>query len=221
MKNKMGYLAIGLIITQFAIIFISWIIDAIHPNSNLNSLLNEEGIRWLFRSFTTNLKSEFLVWIVLYVSALGAFQVSSLQELIVSLIKRRVHWASLEYRQKVGMQLVVLLLILFSVVFVFLTAIPKAILLNITGSLSISTLILGVIPLFSFIMVVISLSYGIIVGKIKNVGDMLHTVSIGFQKYAYIFPFYILLTEFYYIVHYIFYPYLYPIQVYTKVLLTT
>lgn len=86
------------------------------------SLLSPEGIRWFFGTFTTNLQSPWLVWLLLISIAWGTLRASGL-----------LKYDHKVYRQRNALRLVCLEFVLFIGVMLLLTLIPHAILLNVMG----------------------------------------------------------------------------------------
>lgn len=66
-----GYAMFLLILAQIVLVLASWLITAAMPDVFPRSLLSPEGIRWFFGTFTANLQSPWLVWLLLISIAWG------------------------------------------------------------------------------------------------------------------------------------------------------
>ena len=73
-----GYAMFLLILAQIALVLVSWLITAAMPDVFPRSLLSPEGIRWFFGTFTANLQSPWLVWLLLISIAWGTLRASGL-----------------------------------------------------------------------------------------------------------------------------------------------
>ena len=73
-----GYAMFLLILAQIVLVLASWLITAAMPDVFPRSLLSTEGIRWFFGTFTANLQSPWLVWLLLISIAWGTLRASGL-----------------------------------------------------------------------------------------------------------------------------------------------
>ena len=195
MNNKIaGHISITLALLQLLLIITSWVITAAVPDLPVRSLLGSEGIRWFFGRFMENMQSPLVIWLLLLVIGLGAFQRSGLAIAIHKVAKGR----SLLYRERTGLRFAVVELVIFVVIMLLLTVMPHAILLSITGELFPSSFAHSIIPVLAFVLVICSLSYGVVSGKLRSVGEAYSTMISGFAHVAWIFPIYILAAELYY-----------------------
>lgn len=197
MKIEKGTIALLLAGLEILLILSSWIIGAAVPEANVKSLLGSEGIRWFFGHFVENLQTPLLVWIILLSVAYGSFRGSGLQRIFSLLITGKVSFASLHYRQRMGIRIAAIELLLIIIVIVLLTSIPHAILLSITGSLFPGSFSSSLIPTVSFTMIICSLSFGLSAGKQKNIVDTYNVLASGIRHAAPLFPIYILAIQLY------------------------
>ena len=112
-----GYAMFLLILAQIVLVLASWLITAAMPDVFPRSLLSPEGIRWFFGTFTANLQSPWLVWLLLISIAWGTLRASGL-----------LKYDHKVYRQRNALRLVCLEFVLFIGVMLLLTLIPHAIL---------------------------------------------------------------------------------------------
>ena len=108
-----GYAMFLLILAQLVLVLASWLITAAMPDVFPRSLLSPEGIRWFFGTFTANLQSPWLVWLLLISIAWGTLRASGL-----------LNYDHKVYRQRNALRLVCLEFVLFSGVMLLLTLIP-------------------------------------------------------------------------------------------------
>lgn len=97
-----GYAMFLLILAQIVLVLASWLITAAMPDVFPRSLLSPEGIRWFFGTFTANLQSPWLVWLLLISIAWGTLRASGL-----------LNYDPKVYRQRNALRLVCLEFVLF------------------------------------------------------------------------------------------------------------
>lgn len=194
MRNKiMAYIALALVIAQVLLVLTSWLITAAMPEVFDHSLLSAEGIRWFFGRFQDNLASPLLVWLLLASIALGALQKSGLSHFDVS-----------EYRQRIAMRLVVFELVIFLAIIMALTLVPHAILLNVMGGLYPSSFSMSIVPYICFVVMFVSVSFGVMSGKLKGMESVFGALTVGISRMSPIFVIYVLAMQFYYSLMFLF-----------------
>ena len=194
MRNKiMAYIALALIVAQVLLVLTSWLITAAMPEVFDHSLLSAEGIRWFFGRFQNNLASPLLVWLLLASIALGALQKSGLSHFDVS-----------EYRQRIAMRLVVFELVIFLAIIMALTLVPHAILLNVMGGLYPSSFSMSIVPYICFVVMFVSVSFGVMSGKLKGMESVFGALTVGISRMSPIFVIYVLAMQFYYSLMFLF-----------------
>ena len=189
----MAYIALALVIAQVLLVLTSWLITAAMPEVFDHSLLSAEGIRWFFGRFQDNLASPLLVWLLLASIALGALQKSGLSHFDVS-----------EYRQRIAMRLVVFELVIFLAIIMALTLVPHAILLNVMGGLYPSSFSMSIIPYICFVVMFVSVSFGVMSGKLKGMESVFGALTVGISRMSPIFVIYVLAMQFYYSLMFLF-----------------
>ena len=183
-RRLAAWLGCVLLLAEVILIFVSWLLSAT-MTEGVRSLLSSEGIRWFFGSFVGIMASPLLVWLLLSLIALGSLQKSGLLAMQQS------------YREKVALRSALLLLILYVVVILLLTVTPNAFLLSITGSLFPSAFSRSLVPVIAFGIVLMSISFGVMSGRINSLPAVLETLSFGISKGAELFVLYILIMQFY------------------------
>jgi aminobenzoyl-glutamate transport protein len=183
-RRLAAWLGCVLLLAELILILVSWLLSAT-MTEGVRSLLSSEGIRWFFGSFVGIMASPLLVWLLLSLIALGSLQKSGLLAMQQS------------YREKVALRSALLLLILYVAVILLLTVTPNAFLLSITGSLFPSAFSRSLVPIIAFGIVLMSISFGVMSGRINSLPAVLETLSFGISKGAELFVLYILIMQFY------------------------
>ena len=183
-RRLAAWLGCVLLLAELILILVSWLLSAT-MTEGVRSLLSSEGIRWFFGSFVGIMASPLLVWLLLSLIALGSLKKSGLLAMQQS------------YREKVALRSALLLLILYVAVILLLTVTPNAFLLSITGSLFPSAFSRSLVPIIAFGIVLMSISFGVMSGRINSLSAVLEMLSFGISKGAELFVLYILIMQFY------------------------
>lgn len=183
--SRFGVLMLLLLIAEVVLILLSWILSAMRVDG-VRSMLSGEGVRWFFGNFASMVASPWLAWLLLLLVALGCLQKSGLI--------RQPHTS---YRDRMALRLTFLFLVLYVGVCFSLTAVPHAVLLSSTGSLFPSSFSRSIIPILSFGIILVSVSFGLVSGRFQTLADVLDALSFGCRKGAPLFIFYILLIQLY------------------------
>lgn len=174
-----------LLIAEAVLILVSWILSAMRVEG-VRSLLSGEGVRWFFGHFTTMVASPWLACLVLLLVSFGCLQKSG--------IFSRPHTS---YRDRLALRVTVVFFVIYLGVVLLLTAIPHAVLLSSTGNLFPSPFSHSIVPILSFGMILISVSFGMVSGRFQTLSDVLDALSFGCRKGAPMFIFYILAIQLY------------------------
>ena len=183
--SRFGVLMLLLLIAEVVLILLSWILSAMRVDG-VRSMLSGEGVRWFFGNFASMVASPWLAWLLLLLVALGCLQKSGLI--------RQPHTS---YRDRMALRLTFVFLVLYVGVCFSLTAVPHAVLLSSTGSLFPSPFSRSIIPILSFGIILVSVSFGLVSGRFQTLADVLDALSFGCRKGAPLFIFYILLIQLY------------------------
>lgn len=184
----MAFTALVLLLAELVLILLSWILFAI-GEEEVRSLLSSEGIRWFVGGFTTMVSSPLLVWLIILLMAFGAFQKSGL----ISLTDASYQ---MTYRDKTALRVAIVFLLAYIAVILLLTVIPHAILLSATGALFPSPFSRSIVPLTAFGIALVSIIYGIMSGRLRDIKDILDALSFGISKGSPVFVLYILIIQF-------------------------
>lgn len=193
MRNNrfFAYTALLLFILELLLILGSWMVTAAFPELSLRSLIGFDGVRWLLGSFTESLATPFLVWMVVCALAYGVLSESGL--LIVLRRVRDVH--RLQYRERTGLVIVLIEVVITLLATFLLTCMPHALLLNPMGHLYPSAFSASLVPGVAFLMLVCSLTYGSVSGRFASVVEAYRAMTNGLARLAPLFPLYVLFMQ--------------------------
>ena len=212
MRNKLGYIVLVLLVSQLALILLSWLVTAAFPELPMRSVLSSEGIRWFFGSFVSNQLSPLLIYFIMAVMAVGACVRSRLYDALretlsntrSSLTTSSNHQHKVHYREKVGLRIALVEFIVYVIIMILLTAIPHAILLGVTGQLFPSSFSSSFIPSLSLIIIIMSLTYGVASGTIDSVAKMHKVLVGGLEVGSRLVPTYVVGIQLYMSIRYVF-----------------
>ncbi|MEZ7697216.1 AbgT family transporter [Prevotella jejuni] len=212
MRNKLGYIVLVLLVSQLALILLSWLVTAAFPELPMRSVLSSEGIRWFFGSFVSNQLSPLLIYFIMAVMAVGACVRSRLYDALretlsntrSSLTTSSNHQHKVHYREKVGLRIALVEFIVYVIIMILLTAIPHAILLSVTGQLFPSSFSSSFIPSLSLIIIIMSLTYGVASGTIDSVAKMHKVLVGGLEVGSRLVPTYVVGIQLYMSIKYVF-----------------
>ena len=183
-KEGVGVIASVLLCAEALLIILSWILSTT-MTEGVRSLLSSEGIRWFFGSFTGIIASPLLVWLLLSLIAIGSVQKSGLTA-----------WKR-HYRDRLALRVATVSLLIYLTLIALLTFLPHAILLSATGDLFPSAFSRSLVPIIAFGICVLSITYGVVSGRLKSLSSVIHSLSYGIEKGAVLLVLYILLIQFY------------------------
>ena len=212
MRNKLGYIVLVLLVSQLALILLSWLVTAAFPELPMRSVLSSEGIRWFFGSFVSNQLSPLLIYFIMAVMAVGACVRSRLYDALretlsntrSSLTTSSIHQHKVHYREKVGLRIALVEFIVYVIIMILLTSIPHAILLSVTGQLFPSSFSSSFIPSLSLIIIIMSLTYGVASGTIDSVAKMHKVLVGGLEVGSRLVPTYVVGIQLYMSIKYVF-----------------
>lgn len=198
MKNKvLAYIALTFAVLQVTLVLVSWILSVLLPDSGIRSMLGGEGMRWFLGGFVRMLANPLLVWILLVSVAVGCFRESGIGAVF------RMGYR-LQYRERIALMLVGMLLPVYIVAFGLLSFIPHAVLLGASGGLFPSPFSSSVVPVATFGVSFLSVIYGIVSARFRSIDDVYKSLFMGIGMFAPVFLFYILLIQLYYSIMFVF-----------------
>lgn len=211
MKSKLGWTVLVFVTAQLALILLSWLITAAFPELPIRSLLSSEGVRWFFGSFTANQLTPLLAWFITAAMAVGACVRSRLWAAFCTKMSGLLHRRDstdgrqgLHYRERTGLRLALAEFMVYVVIMLLLTVVPHAILLSVTGELFPSAFSSSLIPSLSFVLIVMSLSYGVASGTVDSVARMHRVLVGGLEAGVRIVPAYVIGVQLYMSLLYVF-----------------
>ena len=195
-KLSIAFITCSLLLLQIMVVILSWMIKTIYPEFNGRSLLSGEGVRWFFGNFTNNVASNILVWIILLGLSWGAIRASNILQVF-----KRSH--TLSYRERLGFRVVLIEIMIWFIVIALLSFIPHAAMLSITGQLFPSSFSKSIIPLIAFIALFSSITYGLIIGRLRKGNLIIEALSNGIKQITPYLIIYIIFIQLFYSVKFV------------------
>ena len=195
-KLNITFIICILLLLQIMVVIVSWMIKTIYPEFNGRSLLSEEGVRWFLGNFTNNVASNIFVWIILIGLSWGAIRASNILQVF-----KRSH--TLSYQERLAFRVVLIEIMIWFIVIAFLSFIPHATMLSITGELFSSSFSKSIIPLIAFIVLLNSISYGFIVGRFRKGSQIIEALSNGIKQITPYIIIYIIFIQLFYSVKFV------------------
>lgn len=190
------FITCSLLLFQIMVVILSWMIKTIYPDFNGRSLLSGEGVRWFLGNFTNNVASNILVWIILIGLSWGGIHASRILQVF-----KRSH--TLSYRERLGFRVVLIEIMIWFIVIVLLSFIPHAAMLSITGQLFPSSFSKSIVPLIAFIALFSSITYGLIIGRLRKGNLIIEALSNGIKQIAPYIIIYIILVQLIYSIKFV------------------
>ena len=192
-NHLLAWLAFLLAVGQVLLILASWLLTAAMPDSFSRSLLSAGGIRWFFGRFVHNIESPLLVWLLLLSFVYGVVDHSGI-----------LHYKASEYRQRIAMRLALFEGIFFILLMLALVMAPHAILLNVMGGLFPSSFSASLVPYCCFSLMVMSVSYGVMSDRMKNVVSVYEAIVSGTGKSGGLLLIYVIAAQLYHSIIFLF-----------------
>jgi aminobenzoyl-glutamate transport protein len=183
-KRLIALACVAFGVAELLLVILSWLLSATRLEG-VRSLISSEGIRWFVGEFTYTLASPLLVWLLLVLVALGCLQRSGLMS------------RGRGYRDRVALRVSLSFIIIYVVIICLLTLMPHAILLSVTGSLFPSAFSRALVPIICFGVGVLSISFGMVSGRLHTLTDILDALTFGLQQGAPLIILYIMFFQFY------------------------
>lgn len=195
-KLNIAFITCSLLLLQIMVVILSWMIKTIYPEFNGRSLLSGEGVRWFLGNFTNNVASNILVWIILIGLSWGVIRASNILQVF-----KRSH--TLSYRERLGFRVVLIEIIIWFTVIALLSFIPHAAMLSITGQLFPSSFSKSIVPIIAFIALFSSITYGLIIGRLRKGNLIIEALSNGIKQIAPYIIIYIILIQLIYSIKFV------------------
>jgi aminobenzoyl-glutamate transport protein len=189
-KEWLGVVGALLVLAQLVLVIVSWLLSATRLEG-VRSLLSSEGIRWFIGDFSSIIASPLLAWLLLILIALGALQKSGAVSLFA------IRYSLFTYRDRVALRVALAFLIIYIVIIGLLTLLPHAILLSATGSLFPSAFSRSLLPIIALGICFTSIAFGVVVGRLRSLSDVLNAMSYGIVQGAPMMIIYLLAIQLY------------------------
>lgn len=194
MKGKVfPYLCFTLALAEIVAVVGSWVLGVLLPDSGLRSMLDSDGIRWFFGSFTSFVSGEALAWIVLLSMAWSSAKASL----------RATPHAGYSLDDRVAIACAIVAFVLCMAAMLLLTAVPHAALLSVEGSLFPSPFSRSLVAVVAFVVIFTSIVYGVMSGRYHSLRDLFLPMKNGVEKSAWLIVTYIFAAQLIYTLLYI------------------
>lgn len=170
---------------QVLVVFVSWIFYALDLGIQVRSLLDGDGLRWLFRTLDDNILQPMLAWIVLLSMGGGALCESGLF--------RRKHHKSV--RTSFALGVVAVESLLFVLFFGLLCLLPHAVLADATGHLLTTDMLGNTLVWVAVLMTVIGFTYALFAETISSLPQMFDILVAGIRRSVPFIVLYMLCAE--------------------------
>lgn len=179
-KRIAGYAIIVLGCLQLMVALLSWMAAIMMPASQIHSLLGSEGVRWFLTEFIDNLSSGYLTVMMLALISLGTIPKSGLHKAVRTALCQ----GRMSYREKNAFFLSIGIFLSGVVLFVLLTCVPHALLLDVSGDFFCRDVAVSFIALFAFVILLSSLVFGVASGRLAGIGHVVDALSYGVEVSA-------------------------------------
>lgn len=176
MKRLFARLCLLVFLLEVLLFLLSWFVSVIMPQLGINSLLTEEGIRWIFRHAESSLLSPALVWLLFGAIAWGS-------------VRGLKKWS------RIAAYATILSAIIYILVIAFLAFVPSAPLLNVTGSLFPSAFSQSLSAILCVGVCICSYVYGLVSGEYSDAIVLFESIIKGIADFSPLLLFYILATH--------------------------
>lgn len=201
MRNKkiVGYLAVALLLALVVLVLVSWLLSAT-KGEGVRSLLSSEGIRFFFGGFTDMLLKPLMVWLLLLSMAWGCLRQSGLLQSLPFISQKKHNDSSQQnYKSYLGNRKGIFLLLVMLVVYVgvvlLLTISPQAVLLSATGQLWPSPFSHALVPMITFGVLMLSVTYGLLMRRFLSIADVCQSLIQGIISAAPLLLLYVLAMQ--------------------------
>lgn len=183
-------MSLVLVVAQVGLVLVSWVMASVIPDTQLRSLLSAEGIRWFCGTFTANMLSPLLVWL-LQLGIAGGILVRSRLAFDLS------HFRAMSPFRRNALLVVAWEALAVMLVVALLTLAPHAILLSATGCLFPSSFSVFILPAIALVLIMSGITYGCICEHFVSLVDVFDAAVYGIVISSPLLVIYSLGIEFY------------------------
>jgi len=178
-------LVLLLLIAEFLLFFLSWLLSATLTDS-VHPLLSSEGIRWFLGQFCVLLLRPQLIWLILLSMAGGCVRCS-----------RIFRPSQLSFRRQSALRVSFVVLVMLIMIVALLVMMPQAVLLSSTGRLWPSPFSRALVPILSALAIITSMCYGLLSRTFTSLFDVYDSFRIGLQQMVPFLILYLFVVMFY------------------------
>lgn len=184
-----AYLCIALALLQLLLTVFSWVLTALYPELPMRSLLSGDGLRWLFGTSVSNVRTDVLVWLLLAGMAYGCVE------------RSRLPLSAASFRRLSGYERMAVFVVLWEITaivaaVIVLTFVPHAALLGVQGDIFPSSFSAGAVPLAALSAICVSATYGSLTGAWRGVDGFFSSMLYGMCRIAPLVIVYMAASEF-------------------------
>ena len=142
LKKTITFACVAILIANLLLVLLSWIISAMGV-AGVRSLISSEGLRWFLSRYVDIIATPLLAWLLLLSIAYSCFEGSGLSLALCRAMKGE----KLEFKQRLGIRvaLIVLVVIIANTLLLLLT--PHAVLLSPSGDIFPSPFSRSIVPI--------------------------------------------------------------------------
>lgn len=178
-------LVLLLLIAEFLLFFLSWLLSATLTDS-VHPLLSSEGIRWFLGQFCVLLLRPQLIWLILLSMAGGCVWCSGI-----------FRPSQLSFRRQSALRVSFVVLVMLIMLVALLVMMPQAVLLSSTGRLWPSPFSRALVPILSALAIITSMCYGLLSRTFTSLFDVYDSFRIGLQQMVPFLILYLFVVMFY------------------------
>jgi len=178
-------LVLLLLIAEFLLFFLSWLLSATLTDS-VHPLLSSEGIRWFLGQFCVLLLRPQLIWLILLSMAGGCVRCSGI-----------FRPSQLSFRRQSALRVSFVVLVMLIMIVALLVMMPQAVLLSSTGRLWPSPFSRALVPILSALAIITSMCYGLLSRTFTSLFDVYDSFRIGLQQMVPFLILYLFVVMFY------------------------
>ena len=171
LKKTITFACVAILIANLLLVLLSWIISAIGV-AGVRSLISSEGLRWFLSRYVDIIATPLLAWLLLLSIAYSCYEGSGLSLALCRAMKGE----KLEFKQRLGIRvaLIVLVVIIANTLLLLLT--PHAVLLSPSGDIFPSPFSKSIVPIVAGAVSLVSFAYGLAGGTINNIDTAFKTL---------------------------------------------
>ncbi|MDD7318144.1 MAG: ABC transporter substrate-binding protein [Prevotella sp.] len=157
---------LAMFFANLMLVLLSWILSAVGVES-VRSLISGEGVRWFLGHYVDIIATPVLAWLLLLSVSYSSVCGSGLYETMRCLTNGK----RLLLRQRLGLRVILVTLLIITIMMALLIFMPHAILLSPVGNIFPSSFSHSIVPTLAGTITLLSIIYGLVSGKINSVNS--------------------------------------------------